>query len=331
LKKFGFAYLGSGGLISFLNGRMTSTSPRTPSLPPALTGERVELQTPSGAVCLYLSDASGATGQTPILLVHSINASASAFEVAPLYDHYCQTRPTYALDLPGYGLSDRSARPYTIRLMTDALLAALAHIRRLQAGAAVDVLAVSLSTEYAARAACEAPGAIRRLAFVSPTGFSRAKRHYGAQGASRGIPWLHRLFSNPVWSQGLFNTLTRPAVIRYFLQRTWGSKQIDEALWRYDVLTTRQPGAKHAPLYFLSAYLFAADINTLYEKLACPVWVSMATRGDFTDYRGRSTVEGRANWQFHLMEGGALPYFEDLAGFTAKLDAFWVSNVPPGQ
>ena len=35
--------------------------------------------------------------------MHSVNASASAFEVAPLYDHYRQTRPTYAVDLPGFG------------------------------------------------------------------------------------------------------------------------------------------------------------------------------------------------------------------------------------
>jgi pimeloyl-ACP methyl ester carboxylesterase len=281
------------------------------------------LQPACGMVCLYLSGPASATGQTPILLVHSINASASAFEVAPLYDHYRQTRPTYAVDLPGFGLSDRSDRAYTIRLMTDALLAALAHIRSLHGGVAVDLLAVSLSAEYAARAACEAPDAVRRLALVSPTGFSRAKRHYGAPGSSRGIAWLRRLVSNPAWSLGLFNALTRPAVIRYFLERTWGSKKIDEALWRYDMLTTRQPGAKHAPLYFLSAYLFAADINTLYEKLACPVWVSMATRGDFTDYRGRSTVDQRANWQFHLIEGGALPYFEDLPAFIAKIDGFW--------
>ena len=281
------------------------------------------MQTPSGSVCLYLPAAPIATGQTPILLVHSVNAAASAAEVAPLYEHYRQTRPTYAIDLPGFGLSDRSDRPYSIRLMTDAVLAALAHIRSLHGGVAVDVLGVSLSCEYLARAACEVPDAVRRVALVSPTGFSGSKRFDGAPGSSRGIGWFYRAVSRPAWSQGLFNLLTQPGVVRYFLQRTFGRKQIDEALWRYCVLTARQPGAKHAPLYFLSAYLFAADINTLYEKLACPVWVSMATRGDFTNYRGRATVEQRANWQFHKVGGGALPYFEDLAGFTAKLDAFF--------
>lgn len=260
------------------------------------------LQTQAGPVCLYSSAAPSTLAQTPLLLVHSINASASAFEVAPLYDHYRQTRPIYAIDLPGYGLADRSDKPYTLRLMTDALLAALAHIRSLHGGVAVDVVGVSLSCEYVARAACEMPGAVRRIALVSPTGFSGSKQYRGEPGSSRGIAWLHRVFSNPAWSSGLFNALTRPSVIRYFLQRTWGSKQIDESLWRYDVLTTRQPGAKHAPLYFLSAHLFAADITTLYEKLTCPAWVSMATRGDFTNYRGRTVVSGKPNWQFQLVE-----------------------------
>ena len=297
-----------------------------PPLPPAVAGQRIELQTAAGMVSFYQSLSVQNSVLPPLLLVHSVNAAASAAEVAPLYDHYRQTRPTYALDLPGYGFSDRSDRPYSIRIMTDAVLAVLAYIRNQHGGVPVDVVGVSLSCEYVARIACEVPDAVRRIAFVSPTGFSGKKRFYGAPGSSRGIDWFYRLASNPAWSSGLFNTLVRPGVVRYFLQRTFGRKQVDEALWRYCVLTAHQPGGKHAPLRFLSAYLFAADINTLYEQLACPVWVSMATCGDFTDYRGKSTVEGRGNWQFLAMPGGALPYFEDIASFTAKLDVFWANK-----
>ena len=294
-----------------------------PPLAPAVSGQRVELQTTAGLVSFYQSNAVQNSMLPPLLLVHSVNAAASAAEVAPLYDHYSHKRPTYAIDLPGYGFSDRSDRPYTIRIMTDAVLAVLAHIRSQHGAVAVDMVGVSLSCEYVARAACEAPEAVRRIALVSPTGFSGTRRFYKTPGSSRGIAWFYRAASNPAWSGGLFNTLVRPGVVRYFLQRTFGRKQIDETLWRYCVLTAHQPGAKHAPLCFLSAYLFAADINAVYENLAGPVWVSMATRGDFTDYRGKSTVEQRANWQFESTSGGALPYFEDLAGFTIKLDAFF--------
>ena len=302
---------------------MTQNAPEFSVLPLPLVGDYVELVADAGRIALYRAGPASQSPQTPLLLVHSVNASASAAEVAPLFDHYRRTRPVYALDLPGYGLSDRSDRAYTPRLMTDALHAAVALIREQCGGGPVDVLGVSLACEYVVRLHSEAPNAVRRIALVSPTGFSGNKRRYGPPGSTRGIPWLYKALANPAWSGALFNALTRPGVIRYFLERTWGSKHIDEALYRYDGLTTRQPGAKNAPLYFLAAYLFSGDISSLYEAVDCRVWMSMASRGDFTDYRGRSTVEGRPNWQFHLVEGGALPYFENSDRFLALLDPFW--------
>jgi pimeloyl-ACP methyl ester carboxylesterase len=307
---------------------MVQSLPDASPLPLPLDAEYAELQTDAGRIAVYGArpaaspEMKSAHQPVPLLLVHSVNASASAAEVAPLFDYYRQTRPVYALDLPGYGLSDRSDRAYTPRVMTDALHAVVKRMRHENSGGPVDVLGVSLACEYVARLHNEAPNSVRRIALVSPTGFSGKKRRYGPPGSTRGIPWLYKVLVNPAWSGGLFNALTRPGVIRYFLERTWGSKTIDEGLWRYDVLTTRQPGAKNAPLYFLAAYLFSNDINWLYESIDCPVWVSMATRGDFTDYQGRSTVEGRPNWQFHLIDGGALPYFEKPRAFTALLDAF---------
>ena len=294
------------------------------ALPLAFPAERRDLDSPAGRLSLYSAQPEDmGAGLPPLLLVHSVNAAGSAAEVAPLFAHYRKQRAVYAMELPGFGFSDRSDRPYTVRLMTDALQLALAVIQAESGGVAADVVALSLSCEFAARASCETPQLIRRLAMVSPTGFSRKKRRYGPAGSVVGPPWLLRLLRWPRWSEGVYRTLTRPAVIRYFLARTWGSDAIDEALWRYDMLTTRQPGARFAPLYFVSAQLFSADINTLYEALSGPVWVSMATRGDFTDYQGRTTVGARSNWQFHAIEGGALPYFEDLPAFTRRLDPFW--------
>lgn len=294
-----------------------------PTLPLAVAAERIDIDSPAGPISYYhASPAQAAVMHRPLLLIHSVNAAGSAAEVAPLFDHYRATRHVYALDLPGFGFSNRADRAYTPRLMTDAVLALIDVMRKASGGAAVDVLGVSLAAEYVARAQREAPHTIRRAVLVSPTGFSRAKRRYGAPGSTLGLPWLYKTFTWPFWSDGIYRNLTRPSVIRYFLQRTWGAKKIDEALWRYNLLTTRQPGAKHAPFYFVSAFLFSADINTLYEAMDCPVCVTMATRGDFTDYQGRTTVQTKPNWQFHAVEGGALPYFEDLAAFTKVLSPF---------
>jgi len=90
----------------------------------------------------------------------------------------------------------------------------------------------------------------------------------------------------------------------------------------YDVLTARQPGARFAPLDFLSGALFSQDIHTVYEAVSQPVWMSHGVRGDFKDFRKKALVHDRGNWQTTAFETGALPYFEQSAEFCRELDAF---------
>jgi pimeloyl-ACP methyl ester carboxylesterase len=291
----------------------------TVDLPAALSGERVEFASPAGRLSVYVA------GQgPPLLLIHSINASASAAEMRPLHEHYRATRTVFSVDLPGYGFADRSDRHYTPRLMTDAVHAVTEQIGARCGPAPIDALALSLSCEYLARAAVEVPQRYRSVALVSPTGFRGLRPWRGAPGSTRGQPWLYKALRGPGkgWGGAVFRALTKPGVIRYFLCRTWGSKDIDEALWAYDVLTTKAPGAEHAPLHFLSANLFSADIHTVYERLEMPVWMSHGVRGDFTDYRGKVIVETRPNWQFSVFPTGALPYFEVPAAFCKAFDHF---------
>ncbi len=294
-----------------------------PELPAALPAALSLLNTSAGQVAVYRADAEVASTAVPLLLVHSVNAAASAIEMAPLFEHYRRTRSVWALDLPGYGYSDRTDHVYTPRLMTDAVLAVVQHMVDVTGQSSVDVLSLSLGGEFVARAQTESPGHIRRVAMVSPTGFNARKPRRGEPGSTLMQPWLYRWLTRPRRGEWIFRNLTRPAVIRYFLRRTFGSREIDGALWRYAAQTARQPGAHHAPLYFVSAGLFSADIQTVYEAMHCPVWVSMATRGDFTNYQGRTTLDDRSNWAFHEVEGGAMPYFENIEAFTQRLDPFW--------
>ena len=292
-----------------------------PSLPHALSGERIEFDSAAGRLSVYVAGEG-----PPMLLIHSINAAGSAAEVRPLHEHYRAKRTVYALDLPGFGFSERSDRVYSPRLMTDAVHAATGFIRARcgggSANAPIDALALSLSGEYLARAAVEAPTAYRSLALVSPTGFNAGANRRGPPASSLGPPWAYKLLRGPGWASALYRQLTRPGVIRYFLGRTWGSKQIDEGLWAYDLLTVKQPGALYAPLYFLSAGLFSADIHTVYEQLTMPVWLSHGVRGDFTDYRGTALIAGRPNWHISVFPTGALPYFEVPLTFCTACDAF---------
>ena len=263
------------------------------------------------------------TGETgpALLLIHSINAAASAAEVEPLRRRYGRSRRVYCIDLPGFGESDRSDRPYTARLMTDAVLEAARYISA-TTGQPLDALAVSLSCEFLARAASEHPALFRSIALVSPTAFTGHRSLRKPAGASRGKAWLYALLRGPGWGAALFRQLTRPKVIRYFLQRTWGSKNIDEYLWREDVRMARYPGAHFAPLYFLSAILFSADIHTIYDSIATPTWVSHGKRGDFVDYRQLPEFAERNHWSTSVFDSGAMIYFEQIDAFVEEYDRF---------
>jgi pimeloyl-ACP methyl ester carboxylesterase len=293
---------------------------------PPLEAERFEISDSGGRrVACYAAASAGTRTVQPLLLVHSVNAAATAYEMKPLFDHYRQQRPVYALDLPGFGLSDRSQRAYTPRLMTDAIKAITAEIRKRHDGMAIDMVALSLGCEFAARAASEEAGSFRTVTLISPTGFDKRSAR-AAQGAERGetraMPWLHSFLNVPLWKRGLFSALTSRASIRFFLQKTWGSKDIDESLLEYDYITTHQPGAENAPYYFVSGYLFSKDALRLYQALTMPVWMAHGVRGDFVDYEQKTTVKNRPNWAITVFETGAMPHFEKPQQFITAYDQF---------
>ncbi|MBA9061959.1 pimeloyl-ACP methyl ester carboxylesterase [Methylobacterium fujisawaense] len=294
-------------------------------LPPALPGRHERLRTRrAGEISLYGStEAEG----VPLLLIHSINAAANAYEVRPLYLRYRGTRPVYALDLPGFGFSERSRRRYTPRLMVEAIHAAVDEIRHRHGGWAIDALAVSLSASYLARASLERSDAYRSLALISPTGFDGRLSGYGPPDGDRGRDWLRDALDRPPLGRPLFDALvTRPSM-RFFLQKTFGSSDIDEGLLAYEYASAHQPGAEHAPWCFIAGHLFPTDATRLYERLRLPVWMVHGTRGDFVDYRLAPRVADRPNWRVETLPTGAFPHFEQPAAVAAGYDAFLASII----
>ena len=284
------------------------------SLPLALDATLATLDAPAGRLAYY----SAGDGR-PLLLIHSINAAGSAYEVKPIFDYYRASRRVVAVDLPGFGHSERSDRQYDIALYTDAVRAMVRHI---DDGQGIDAVALSLSSEFLARAAGDV-AALRRIALITPTGFRAGdENRRGHVMSSREVAWLSRFLSNASIGEGAFRLLTRPRVIRYFLKRTWGSQQFDQGLAHYDDATTQEPGAHHAPLAFISGRLFSQDIRTVYEALALPVFVAHGTRGDFKDFSGARWTDERNNWTRQSFDTGAFPHFEDPATFFHALDRF---------
>jgi pimeloyl-ACP methyl ester carboxylesterase len=302
-------------------------------LPPAVSGHRLFIgEGPSRMAAYVAAPRSGGAGlgpaPVPLLLVHSVNAAASAAEVRPLFESAADRRPVMALELPGFGSSARHAQPYTPELMSNAVLAAAQAFRRLGFTGPVDLLAVSLSCEFAAHAALAEPAAFRSLSLVSPTGLEsrRLERYDG--GRSKDKPWLRALLERGPWSDSLFRMLTREPSMRRFLQRAWGSKHIDEALLAYNLLSVKEPGARQAPYAFIAGALFTRGAAQLYQGLTQPVWVAHGTRGEFARFDGLKSIKPSSAWTVDAFDAGAMPYFEMPSAFMGRQARFEQSLAP---
>ncbi len=286
----------------------------------AIETERHTFISPTSGMLSYYVDKS-APGR-PLVLVHSINAAASAYEMRPIFLQYRTQRPVYALDLPGFGFSDRSDRPYSPQLYTEAIIDFL----ETQVREPADVIALSLGSEFAARAAQTHPNLFHTLTMISPSGFSARNNENATQQASRSSrsDVLYRLFSFSLWSQAFYDLLVTPPSIKFFLSRSFDGR-VDPALIDYDYASSHQPGAKYAPLYFVSGKLFSPDIReTVYDKLTLPVqvlydkdfFVSFDTLPDF--------VKQHSNWRAVQIESTkGLPQFEKMGETAQALNTFW--------
>ncbi len=259
----------------------------------------------------------------PILLIHSINAAASACEMAALARELRRGRRVYNLNLPGFGASARPDVRYDIPRFVAAIEAVMAAIRQREAtDQPMDAVALSLSCEFLARSAARQPGSYRKLTFITPTGFQTGadalRREEGETLERRWLTALVESSAGPL----LFKGLRQPASIRFFLRRTFGSQTIDEQLFRCAVEASRAPGAEHAPLAFITGRLFSADIRTLYEALTLPIFLGHGTKGSFADFSEAGWTAHRSNWLVRPYETGAMPHVEKTTAFAADLRAF---------
>lgn len=256
----------------------------------------------------------------PIVLIHGIHAAASAYDVRPLFDHYRTRRPVYAIDLPGFGFSGRPPGPYSPAIYVDAVLDLLRHVAMTNLPA--DIVALSLSAEFAARAAHINPELVHSLVLISPTGFSTPS----LEGLiNRGLAEVaHRVLHRELVGKNTHDLLvTRPA-IHYFLRKFFHGP-VDKGLQKYCFATAHQPGAWHAPMAFLSGRLFTRNVRRdVYAAVRVPVLV-VYDKDPYTSFGAlHRFVRDHDNWTAQrLKPSRGLPHFDLPSQTIGALDGFW--------
>jgi len=268
----------------------------------------------------YYADTSGEG--TPLLLLHSINAASSAFEMKPIFERFRNERPVYALDLPGFGFSERSERLYDPHLYQRTISIFLAEVVRQPA----DVVALSLSSEFVAMAAVEDSQNIRSLVMISPTGFNPPKtdRITEVTKKSGTKSTLYSTLAVPLWNRPLFDLISSRPSIQFFLNKSFEGL-VPERIVDYAYYTAHQPGAAFAPTYFLSGKLFTPEVREIvYKKLEIPVLV-VYDHDPYTNFEMLPMMlRENENWKgVRVSPTKGLPQWEQPEKTFDVMSGFW--------
>lgn len=213
---------------------------------------------------IFYKEAGAENPGPPLLFIHGIGAGASTFMWRKNFDALAQDFHVYALDLLGFGFSDKPAHaPYSadlyVRLLADFVSGVV--------GAPVRPIANSLGAAYAVRLADEHPMLVEALVLISPTGADNLRARPGMTGAA-----FYGLLQSPVLGTSFYNVMASERSIRDYARKHlfYDRRRVTDRLVASYYATSHQPGAQHAIAAFLSGYL-NTDIRTAFARLKQPV------------------------------------------------------------
>ncbi|HEX8921221.1 MAG TPA: alpha/beta fold hydrolase [Pyrinomonadaceae bacterium] len=228
----------------------------------ALGGEADFFEWKHGQI-FYKTAGAGNSG-APLLFVHGVGAGTSSFMWRRNFDELARDFRVYALDLLGFGFSDKPANvPYSADLYVE-----LIHdfIREVVL-APSSIVASSLGAAYSVRVADEQPELVDSLMLLAPTGAGNLSARPGMTGAA-----FYGLLQSPVLGTSFYNVIASERSIRDYARRSlfYDRRRATDRLVAQYYAASHQPGAQHAIAAFLSGYL-NADTRESFARLRQPV------------------------------------------------------------
>lgn len=290
---------------------------RTPPLLSKLPGGEVRyFPTPDGDV-FYKKAGDG----PPLLLVHSIGAGCSSFEFRKIWDKLAERHTVYALDLLGFGKSDKPAITYTDATYIELLAQFARDVMGVGGGRGeADVIATSLSAAYIIALSQRDPSLFHRLVLVCPTGIEEL-----AKPISLAAPAVRGFFNTPVVGTTLFNAMTSKALIRKYLATfiyADPAQVTNEVVETYHT-AAHQPGGDNVLPSFVGGYLNINIAEAFKGVVDLPliVWGSDARITPLS--QAEAFLQANANAKLEVIDGaGALPHAEKPEAFLTAVRPF---------
>jgi pimeloyl-ACP methyl ester carboxylesterase len=224
----------------------------------ALGGEARFFRWKHGRV--FYKSSGAANSGPPLVFIHGIGAGSSSFMWRKNFDDLARDFRVYALDLLGFGFSDK---PASASYSSDLYVELITDFIREVSGYPVNVIASSLGAAYAIRVADEHPELIGSMVLNGPAGSDTLNRRPGMAGAA-----FYGLLQSPVLGTSFYNVMASERSIRGFARDNlfYDHRRVTDRLVTNLYATSHQPGAQHAIAAFLAGYL-NTDTRSPFSRL----------------------------------------------------------------
>lgn len=213
----------------------------------ALGGEARFFDWKDGRI-FYKTAGAGHSGP-PLVFIHGVGAGSSSFMWRKNFDVLGREFRVYALDLLGFGFSDK---PGTASYSADLYVELITDFIREVAASPANVVASSLGAAYTIRIADEHPELIKSMVLNGPTGADRINTRPGMAGAA-----FYGLLQSPVLGTSFYNVMASERSIRDYSRKYlfYDHRRVTNRLVANFYATSHQQGAQHAIAAFLAGYL----------------------------------------------------------------------------
>lgn len=290
---------------------------KTPPLTSKLAGGEVRYFPTADGDVFYKKAGDG----PPLLLVHGVGAGCSSYEWKEVWDALTEKYTVYALDLLGFGKSDKPEMTYT----ADKYIALLDDFCRrvIKVGdgrGECDVIATSLSAAYIIALSGRDPSLFRRLVLVCPTGIEELS------APPSGRAEIGRtVLSAPILGTTIYNAISSKVGIRNYMTTRLFAKPGTATEEMVDAYHTaaHQPGGENALPSFLSGSLNVCIAEEWTKVIDLPllVWGQQAVESPVGQAEPFLLANPNAKLEV-IQDAGMLPHVEQPEAFLAAVRPF---------
>ncbi len=255
----------------------------------------------------------------PLLLLHSLGPGHDGEEWRQAAIELADDHEVFAVDLLGWGRSDKPELTYDGELYVQLIADFLADV----VGRRATLVAAGQSAPYAVQVAVDQPDAVEALALVVPAGIDTEGDEPDLKDAL-----VHWVLRTPIFGTSALNVITSRTALGQYLRREvlYAPERADAAQIEHLYRSSHQPGAHLALAAYLSGYSNHRVIDAL-PRVTQPLWLAWGRRANHPQIETADLWLQRVpHAELEVFEeSGNLPHLEQASawvrGFRRQLES----------